>query len=688
LLPWIGFYLDDWYLIWFKHAFGAFDLIKYFNLDRPLMSYFYIAANFILGGSERPIVWQIFGVFTRWLSVVALWQMLNTIWPNARRQNTLVALLAAVYPGFTQQWIAVIYSFFFSCLAGFFFSISLMLKAFRTTDKIYHAEEQSNEASPPNSNIEIQLFSKNDIRSALSGTLRSHGRFLLYYVGSILIMAYVIPASEFFAGLEFIRLIVLWFEFNKEGEQSLDINKKIIKYSFPYLLILILFLAWRVFYFRSINHALAVKNWFQTGIFDAVAKNFNYFFRAIMDGTINSWTNPFQLDNYPEKGLMALVIFSLVVVMFFLVLFWLDHIQGSNAEKEAMGAWRKQAPLISIISLILAVIPFWSSGLPFDSRFPYDRFLLAMLFGSCLLVVWLFESLGYNEKKTILVISLLVSFGMGYQISNANFYKNIWSMQKRFLWELNWRIPDLVPNTMIQTYQFPETNYWTGQALTAFLNWTYSDEMDGRKIDHLFFIENSGQKIMIRDLRADQPIHIDFRTYTFDGNTSNSIFILFTRDACLRVIDSRVTPPETVIEEYEYPLSGVENSDLTRILNGDGGHIPRQVIGGEPDPGWCYFFEKAELARQEQDYTQVVALFEETRELNLLPLKLTEYYPFIDSYARTSDWSMAYDLTMELIPSASPALNKGLCHIWMDLGTDFPNQESTWRILKYLRCQF
>jgi len=646
LLPFIGYYLDDWYLIWFKHIFGAIDLIKYFNLDRPLMSYFFIVANFILGGSERPMVWQAFGVFTRWLSVVALWQMLNTIWPNAKRQNTLVALLATVYPGFTQQWIAVIYSFFFSCLAGFFLSITLMLKA-----------------------------------------IRSPNRFHLNYFSSLMIMAYVIPASEFFAGLELIRLIVLWFEYKKEGDRFSDYYKKIIKYSFPYLLILFIFLIWRIFFFRSINHAIALNNWIQAGFIDGIIENFIYFLKAIINGTISSWTNPFILDIYPSKGLMAIVIFGLVMVTFFAIFFWLNKIKGTVAEKEAVGVWRKQAPLISIISLILAVLPFWSSGLSFDSRFPYDRFLLAMLFGSCLIVVWMFEALGFNEKKTMLVVSLLVSVGMGYQIANANFYKNIWSMQTRFLWQLNWRIPDLVPETMIQTYQFPETEFWTGQALTAFLNWTYSDEIPERKIDYFYFIENSGQKNTITNQNANQPVNIDFRTYTFEGNTSQSIYIIFATDGCLRVLDPSITPPETVIDQTKTTFPGTKNTDLTRIINGDGGHIPKQVIGQEPDPDWCYFFEKAEFARQEEDFTQVVSLYEETKDLGLHPLKPTEYYPFIDSYARTGDWSTAKDLTVGIIPSDSLALNTGLCYLWKNLDSDFPNQESTDQIFDLLSCQ-
>jgi hypothetical protein len=32
--------MDDWYILWFKHVFGALQYPQYFALDRPLMGYF------------------------------------------------------------------------------------------------------------------------------------------------------------------------------------------------------------------------------------------------------------------------------------------------------------------------------------------------------------------------------------------------------------------------------------------------------------------------------------------------------------------------------------------------------------------------------------------------------------------------------------------------------------------------
>ena len=131
-IPFLSYFMDDWYLIWFKHAFGALEYPEYFALDRPLMGYFYVAANALLFNSESPLVWHIFGLLTRWVCTLALWQFLNTLWPKNLKQNTWVALLAAVFPGFIQHWIVVVYSFFYICLAGFFFSFTLMVRALRS----------------------------------------------------------------------------------------------------------------------------------------------------------------------------------------------------------------------------------------------------------------------------------------------------------------------------------------------------------------------------------------------------------------------------------------------------------------------------------------------------------------------------------------------------------------------------
>jgi len=660
LTPFIGFFLDDWYLIWFKHTFGSFEFIKYFKLDRPLEGYFYIVANFILGNVEKPIVWQLFGVFAHWLSVTALWKMLNTIWPEARRQNLQAALLAAVFPGFTQQWVAAIYSFLFVCLAGFFFSVTLMLKA-----------------------------------------IRIRKRFWLNYLLSILIMAYVIPASEFFVGLELTRLLILFFEFKLEKSKFVKRLSKTVVAWLPYGLIISVFIIWRTFFFNSVNHSLALKTLLGSGFGNLVTNLIKQIYQAIIDSVINSWVNPFNLKNYPSSGIMANVILLLMIIVFIALFGWLRKIDKRDDQPEIkLDIWRKQAPWLALISMILSTLVFFSADLQIGYQFPNDRFLLPFIFGSSLIVVWVLEGTELNSLKTTLLISLIVTIALGFQVSFANKFKNMWSTQEKFYWQFIWRVPNLQEGSTVIAYELPDDEYWSGNSLTSFLNWTYADEVVDRKIKYQFILLDTGQKELIPHLKSNEQFNVDFRTYLFEGNTSKSIFVYYATDGCLRILDSNMNAHDFVVDNIIEPkyigdarvndiIAGSTLTDLNLIFkdNNFENHPPIIVLGKELAHNWCYFFEKAEFEHQNDDYHSVIDYYSEATNLGYYPLNQTEYYIFIDSLARIGKWDRAERLTMELLPTDRKVLINGLCYVWSNLHTDFPGNATPVQIISMLNCK-
>ncbi len=108
LIPWLGFYWDDWPAVWYLHTFGPAGFGDVFAIDRPLLGRLFSLTTSLLGTSV--IGWQIFGILARWLSSLAFWWFLRGLWPGNPRQTALAALLFAVYPGFKQQFISVTYS--------------------------------------------------------------------------------------------------------------------------------------------------------------------------------------------------------------------------------------------------------------------------------------------------------------------------------------------------------------------------------------------------------------------------------------------------------------------------------------------------------------------------------------------------------------------------------------------------
>ncbi len=130
LIKGLGFYWDDWPSIWFFNQWGADVFREGFSSDRPLLAWIFQATTPLFGVSATN--WQLFGIFTRWLTSLAWWWSLKGLWPNHPRLGFWAAALFAVYPGFGQQYISVTYSNAFIVFFLFIISLGSMVWAQRS----------------------------------------------------------------------------------------------------------------------------------------------------------------------------------------------------------------------------------------------------------------------------------------------------------------------------------------------------------------------------------------------------------------------------------------------------------------------------------------------------------------------------------------------------------------------------
>jgi len=130
LIPWLGFYWDDWPSIYYLHVFGPKGFIEAFSVDRPTLGWLFMLTSAVFG--QSTLAWQLFGLATRWLSSLALWWTLRELWPQHPRQAAWTAFLFVAYPGFMQQYIAVTYSHTWLVLALFFVSLGQCSGRFAT----------------------------------------------------------------------------------------------------------------------------------------------------------------------------------------------------------------------------------------------------------------------------------------------------------------------------------------------------------------------------------------------------------------------------------------------------------------------------------------------------------------------------------------------------------------------------
>ena len=83
------------------------------------------------------------------------------------------------------------------------------------------------------------------------------------------------------------------------------------------------------------------------------------------------------------------------------------------------------------------------------------------------------------------------------------------------------------------------------------------------------------------------------------------------------------------------------------------------VFGAEPEHDWCYYYQKATLARQRGNWDEIISLHEEASRKGLAPQDLIEWLPFLQAYANAGD----IDHLIELAPivSSDPFIAQQAC---------------------------
>jgi hypothetical protein len=225
--------------------------------------------------------------------------------------------------------------------------------------------------------------------------------------------------------------------------------------------------------------------------------------------------------------------------------------------------------------------------------------------------------------------------------------------------------------------------------MTAPLNWTYAPDFHGSNLPYNVFdldVRLDAGFNGLGKLEKGVPVSHDYRSLFFSSTTDYSLVFLDQRTSCLHILspkDKAVTglPPKV---ERTLPLS---NLNVIIANPQQVSHPPSIVFGVEPVHDWCYFYQKADLARQENDWQQVVSLWKQAGDQSLKPLDSFELLPFIESLAFEKDFNQAG--TLSKIVYQDSRLRKRLCISWDDIRNApgmLNEKESILAIMKTIDC--
>jgi hypothetical protein len=624
LISSLGFYLDDWYTIWFAKTLGVSSFRAVYAEDRPVLGYFYTAATFFLG--QTPLAWQVFNLACRWLASVAFWWALRQIWPRASRAIALAAFAFVVYPGFKQHWISVSFSPWYFFLAVYLFSLGGMVVSIRKPRWFWP----------------LMLVS-------LAGSL------------------YTMFSTEYYFGLELLRPVVLWMVLQPAGRSRRERLAKTFLNWLPYLAGTSVYWVWRTFFFVSAHYQIQIFSIFSAGPLPALLNLAATVIKDAFNSSLVAWyqvlTLPYNFD-LTQKG--PLLFWGVVFVAGLFTLVYLWRLNAGKKKDSALpedSNWGWQFMAFGLLALAVGSIPFWAAGLSISPVFPSDRFTLAMMPGASLLVVGFIEWLVRSYRVKIVVVALAVALATGSDFQLARSYHLEMVSMQDFIWQLTWRVPGLKPGTAIVTHDL-SLDYYSENSLTAVMNWIYSPLIHSPTFDYYVYFSNGVVGSELLQLPPGTPVSRTLRGATFNGSTDQILGIYYSLPGCLHVLD-----PESGETQPSIPLDlkpAIPLSNLNQVLPQEDPPVrpPAVYFGEEPAHGWCYYYEKAELARQVGDWQTVVSLGDQAASLGLKPAwPTTEWLPFIEGYAHQGDWEKAQQLTLEML-NTSTVGSPGICETW------------------------
>lgn len=638
-------------MAWFLNTLGPSSFPDVWEGFRPIMGWIFQVTTSIFG--DVPWRWQVFGLITRWLSIVSLWWALRQLWPKRTTQVTLIGLLFAVYPGFRQQSISLIYSHYFLVMTLFHISLGTMLQAIRSPNRFW----------------------------PLTGI-------------SLLTGAISMFSMEFFFGLEFLRPLLLWLVLVETEPSSSGRLRKTVIHWLPFLALILVYIPWRIYAIEFKVYKPELLTDLVSNMGMGLLTLLKTIAGDIYEAGFLAWQQAVIPPNPEDFGLRSTMVYwGLVGFTALVVLVYLAKSQSvlkGELEKHSptRGGWPVNALLVGALALLVGGWPFWITKLPLQLYFPWDRFTLGMMFGACLLLVGFLEALTTQRIYKLVVVAVLVGLATGSQFRAGNSFRRAWEAQRRFYWQLTWRIPGLKPNTLIMANELP-IDYVTDNSLTGPINWMYAPEFASREMPYMLYDVEKRLGLGLKGLDEGLPIYQPYKSSFFAGSTSQVLVMHYLPPGCLRVVDQILEDSSPIMPLALRPAVHLSRLDLIDVDANPPAQLPAHLQGPEPVGTWCYYYEKADLARQKGDWEQIVEWGEVAFNLDDKPNLPEERIPFIEAYGHVGQWQRASELTLEVFHQPND-IRRPLCHVWERLESDTqPNsngEEVIREMLSYLEC--
>jgi len=613
-----GYYYDDWYLMHSAGAHGPSVFWDIFSVDRPYRALVMIPAYSLF--AANPLYYNLSAYLFRLVGALSLFWILKMLWPRQPGATTLMALLFLIYPGFLSQPNAIDYQSHLVGLAAALLSIALTLKAILCESR----------------------FPK-----------------MILHVASIFPGWLYLGQMEWYIGFEFFRWASVFLLSSRSGGTLIQKGWRAIQWAYPSLAIPAVFLIWRLFFFQSERGATDVDVQFSQLRLYPLQTLYHWALQVlndIFDVTLAAWVTPLsQLTGKIQLWGVLLAILGSGMTVFVLY-----RLKEGEVQREAQQAdFKREAFLLGLFAVVSGLIPI--AMVNRDVWFPsFSRYSLVSSVGVAILLpailLWINNRMLQNITAAALCLVALFTH-------HANSFKHAQetTIMRNFWWQVAWRVPQFEKNTTlvanIPGVAIEEDYFIWGPASLIY----YPERQNPDGIQPGLFAailnQDTVTKIQARE-RQEYDNRKNILTYKNYRN-----FVLLDQPAsgsCVHIMNGAA--PEYSSADADSIRAIGAFSETEHVLAGGPPHTPPEIVfGSEPSHGWCYYYQKADLARQRGDWDEVVRIGEQAAEQNLSPADPIEWMPFLQAYAQTGN----VHRLMELAPliSSDPYIALQACNI-------------------------
>lgn len=613
-LPWLGFYWDDWLVVFHVQTGRYADLVQLYAFDRPLSAWTALLSGPILG--VAPLAWQLFTLLLRGAAAYLLYRILEVLFPRHTQFSLWTAMLFAVYPAYRLQPIAVAYSQHWISYAAFFLSILFMLRAFQ--------QEQ--------------------------------GRWRNTLLALLLAFTHL-ATLEYFAGLELLRPFALALLVSRDQGSWQERGRKLILTWAPYLLLLAGSAVWRLFLleFPVEPHPPVLLTGLRDQPLGTLIELSQTALSSFVAVLVSGWLRAFT------SGTDAL--------------FWVSLLGALMAGTLLLGASRSweaqpdsaQGPnylglaLVGLIAVGAGLAPAWVIGeSPVQAGYN-ERFALPAMLGAALFFVGTgFHFIRSARSRSVLLAALFV-VALVVHIRAADDFRQDWRQQSDYFQQVAWRAPAIAPNTAFIAYG-RLTEFMPVSSSSAALNSLYSQSRESEFSDYWYF--DLGRTRHVRKLEREEALSSNYRGMLFEADGPGAVLYFYQpKDACLWLLSERDTINPYLPDEVR---AFAAYSNPERVLAGEDNLNGRAIFDLTPQDSWCYYYQQSARLHQRGFWDKVIATQAKAEDKGLAPSNALELLPLLEAYIQTEDWEAAGSLSAH-IEATDERNGVMLCQQWLSL---------------------